>query len=64
MDIAALSTAFSQSKIQQQASISVMKMAMNNAKVSGDAVTQLMESTKALEQSVNPNAGTNIDVKL
>jgi Putative motility protein len=57
MDIAALSV-MNQSQIQQQASLSVMKMAMNTAEQNS------VELTKMLEQSVQPHLGSSIDLKL
>jgi hypothetical protein len=47
-----------QSQVQQQASISVMKMAMNTAEQNGG------ELTKMLEKSVQPHLGSSIDLKL
>jgi hypothetical protein len=64
MDIATLSTALSQGKIAQQASISVAKMAMNLSKQQGQAMSELLQTTKAMEQSVTPYIGSNIDIKL
>jgi RNA-splicing ligase RtcB len=58
MDIAALSVVLNQSQIQQEATMSVMKMAMNTAE---DNSTTL---TKMLEQSVQPHLGSKIDLKL
>jgi hypothetical protein len=58
MDIAALSVLMNQSQVQQQASLSVMKMAMNTAQQNGT------ELTKMLEQSVQPHLGSSIDLKL
>lgn len=58
MDIAALSMGLSQMKIAQEASMSVMKMAMDTAK------SQSSDLTKMMEQSVTPNVGKNIDIKL
>jgi Putative motility protein len=58
MDIAALSVMMNQSQLKQQASISVMKMAMNTAEQNG------AELTKMLEQSVQPHLGSSIDLKL
>jgi Putative motility protein len=58
MDIAALSVLMNQSQVQQQASISVMKMAMNTAQQNG------AELTKMLEQSVQPHLGSSINLKL
>ncbi|WP_313018140.1 YjfB family protein [Acetoanaerobium noterae] len=57
MDIAALSMSISQMKVAQEASVSVMKLAMDTAQ------GQMQDFTKIMEQSVNPNLGTNIDIK-
>ncbi|MCT4543324.1 MAG: YjfB family protein [Vallitalea sp.] len=64
MDIAALSTALAQGKIAQQASISVAKMTMNLSKQQGQAMSELLQTTKVMEQSVTPHIGSNIDIKL
>lgn len=65
MDIAGLSVAMSMGKVQQQAAISVTKLAMDSAKTTGDMVTQLAASvTKPMEQSVNPNLGQSIDIRV
>jgi RNA-splicing ligase RtcB len=58
MDIAALSVMMNQSQVQQQASLSVMKMAMNTAEQNG------AQMTKMLEQSVQPHLGSSIDLKI
>jgi Putative motility protein len=58
MGIAALSVMMNQSQIQQQASISVMKIAMNTAEQNS------VDLTKMLEQSVQPHLGSSIDLKL
>ncbi len=57
MDIAALSMVMSQSKVQQQAGLSVMKMAMNVAVDTGQAVAEMA-------QSVQPHLGTNVDIQV
>jgi hypothetical protein len=58
MDIAALSVMINQSQIQQQACLSVMKMAMNTAEQNS------VDLTKMLEQTVQPHLGNSIDLKL
>ncbi|KDR94775.1 Putative motility protein [Peptoclostridium litorale DSM 5388] len=58
MDIAALSTVMSHMKIQQEASLSVTKMAMDTAK------EQMNDMVKTMEMSVNPHLGGSIDIKL
>lgn len=56
MDIAALSTSMSQSKVMEQASISVMKMAMDTGKENSQAMTDM------IEKSASPNLGQHLDV--
>ena len=64
MDIAAMSVALNQSKVQQQAGISVLKMAMGVEASKGDSITALASGvTKAMEFSVQPNLGANLDIQ-
>lgn len=64
MDIAAISTIMKQSQVQQAASVSVMRMAMNTAASNGEMFNQLADSTtKLLEQSVQPHLGANLDIR-
>jgi Putative motility protein len=58
MDIAALSIAMNQSQLQEQASLSVMKIAINTAEQNS------ANFSKILEQSVQPHLGGKIDLKL
>lgn len=58
MDIGALSTALSQSSLKQAVGISVLKMAKEQTVTEGQALLKMME------QSVNPNLGGNIDIKV
>lgn len=58
--IANISVGMSQMKVQQEAGISVMKMALDQV---GDNVLELLQgATKAMELSVQPNLGANIDI--
>ncbi|WMM24180.1 YjfB family protein [Tissierella sp. MB52-C2] len=62
MDIAALSIGLSQMKVAQEVGISVLKMAMDTSEIQ---VAEMLEvNTKAMEQSVNPKLGGNIDIRL
>ncbi len=54
--IAAASISLKTCQLQQQAGISVLKMSMDNAQQSAQAITQI------LEQSVNPHLGKYLDV--
>lgn len=58
MDIAALSMAMSQVNIQQQVGVSLTKDILENAEMQSGKLLQMME------QSVNPNLGGSIDIKL
>lgn len=66
MDFALMSMALSQSQVQQQASISVMKMAMGNAEQQGEAIQKLLGTTDAsvIQHAAQPHLGGNIDLKL
>lgn len=66
MDIAALSMGLSQMKVAQQASISVMKMAMDTAKGQASDLASLLESstTKVSDNSLTPHLGRNIDTNV
>jgi hypothetical protein len=56
MDIAALSMAMSQSRVQESASIA-LKMAMDTGKETATQMTDMMKIVV-----VNPNLGQNLDV--
>ena len=65
MDIPALSVMLSQSKVAQQASVSVTKMAMDTATEQGSAMADLLQAdTKGMELSVQPYLGGNLDVSV
>ena len=66
MDIAALSMGLSQMKLQQEVSVSVMKMAMDTQgggleKLMGETLETMEASQKMMEQSINPHVGGNYD---
>ena len=64
MDIAALSIALNQNKVQEQAGLSVLKMAMGVATNQGDEMVSLAsETTKSMESSVQPNLGATLDIR-
>lgn len=58
MDIAALSAVMANQQVRQQASISVAAKVMDTAKV------QSAELIKMMEQSVTPDIGRSIDIRL
>ena len=56
MDIAALSTALSQAKVIDAASLAMLSKTLDQQKSSCDNMIKIME------QSVNPNLGKNVDI--
>lgn len=58
MDIAALSASMSQMKFAQEVSLAVTKLSMDSVKTQADGMV------KALEQSVQPHLGGNLDIKV
>ncbi|MDD4549605.1 MAG: YjfB family protein [Syntrophomonadaceae bacterium] len=64
MDIAALSMTMKQGQVQQAASVSVLKMAMDNASQNGEDFTRMIQSvTRAMERSITPHLGNNLDIR-
>lgn len=63
MDIAAMSVDMKTCQLQQQAGIRVMRMSMDNAQQSAQAITDMIKvNTQVLEQSVNPHLGKYLDM--
>lgn len=60
-----MSMALSQGQVKQQASMSVMKMAMGDAKQQGEALQNLIGTTNtaAIQHAAQPHLGGNIDLK-
>lgn len=65
MDIALLSMALSQSHIQQQVSLSVMKTALDQAETNANGLTKIVDSASVapLQRLAQPHLGTTIDLK-
>ena len=61
MDIAALSTALAQQDLGTAVGVAVAKLTMDTVEQNG---ANLAESLKQMEISVNPNLGSNIDIRL
>jgi hypothetical protein len=64
MDIPALSMAMSQASLIQDASLSVIKMAMDSAKVNTANMTEMLSQNSAMQQSVQPHLGGHIDIRV
>lgn len=63
MDIALLSMVMSQSQVQEQASMSVLKQAMGTAEQQVGDLLETMDTT-AMQQAAQPYLGGNIDIKI
>ncbi|MDD3365460.1 MAG: YjfB family protein [Syntrophomonas sp.] len=50
-------------QLQQSVSLGVMKMSMDNTSDTGQALLDMMKaSTQAMERSITPHLGVNLDV--
>lgn len=58
MDIPALSVAMSQANVVTDTSVAVLAKTLDTVQESGDLMIQMME------QSVHPNLGQNIDIRV
>ncbi|AGA70297.1 hypothetical protein Desdi_2885 [Desulfitobacterium dichloroeliminans LMG P-21439] len=63
MDIAAMSIVMNQAKVQQQASISVMKMTIDVAREQSKSLAMMLEGMSGVSDlSVVTQLGSNIDI--
>lgn len=58
MDIAGLSMALAQTKVMNDVSIAILAKSMDTSEAISESMIQMME------QSVTPNLGANIDIRL
>ncbi|WP_082726975.1 YjfB family protein [Paenibacillus riograndensis] len=58
MDIAALSVSMNQSSLKQAVGLQVLSIAKNQAEIQGQNLAQM------LSQSVDPNLGKTLDIKV
>ena len=63
MDIAGLSMSMASSNLQTKVGMAVLGKAMDTQEAQGQAVVELIDSA-AMERSVTPQLGANIDVRL
>jgi hypothetical protein len=65
MDIALMSMALSQGQVQRQASMSVMKKAIDQSAGNADFIHKMMGemNVQALQHAAQPHLGGNIDLK-
>ncbi len=63
MDIATLSVAMSTVSTQSAYGVAMLSKSLDQVSSMGDQITGMMDSA-AMELSVNPNVGSNIDIGL
>ena len=63
MDIPELSMALSMSRVQQDWGTAMLANSLDMLSNVGEGITEMMD-TSAMELSVNPNVGANIDLRL
>lgn len=63
MDIAGLSTAMKTADLQAKVGIAVLSKAMEVNETLGEGLVELIDSA-AMELSVNPSAGANVNIRL
>ena len=63
MDIAGVSMALSNISTQSQVSTAVLSKAMDTNKELGEGLVQMIDAA-AMERSVNPGVGENIDMRI
>lgn len=65
MDIPSLSISLSTANLQAQVSTAVLSMSLETSEQAGAGLLQLMDSSaKAMEHSVHPEIGSNIDISI
>lgn len=63
MDIAGLSMSMASNNIQTEVGMAVLSKAMDTQEAQGQAVVELIDSA-AMERSVTPQLGANIDLRI
>ena len=65
IDITALSTPISQANLSERVGVAVLKMAIDNVQKQNQSIVQILETTtKAMELSIQPHLGSQVDDKL
>ena len=63
MDIAGLSTDMRTLALQNKVGTAVLSKTMDTNEALGEGLVQMIDAA-AMERSVNPNVGTNIDIRI
>ena len=63
MDIAGVSVALSDYSTKSQVGMAVLSKAIDNTEELGEGLVKILDAA-AMEQSVNPGVGANIDIRI
>lgn len=63
MDIAGLSMAMSMANVQNAYSVAMLSKSLDQVSSTGGQIVEMMDAA-AMELSVNPNIGSNIDISV
>ena len=63
MDIAGLSMGMAQSRLMNDVGVAVLAKSLDTTQSTGAMLTDLIDSA-AMERSVNPDVGGNIDIRI
>lgn len=63
MDIAGVSIALSDYSTKSQVGMAVLSKALDNTEQLGEGLVKILDAA-AMEQSVNPGVGANIDIRI
>ena len=63
MDIPGLSMALAQTKVQGDFSVAMLSKAMDPAETLGDGMVEMLDAA-AMENSVTPHIGGNLDIRI
>lgn len=63
MDIAALSTSMAQVKVNNDVGTALLSKSLDMMETTGEKMVEMLDAA-AMERSVNPNVGGNIDISI
>jgi hypothetical protein len=58
-----MSMVMSQSNLMQDASLSVMRIAMDTAQIQATNMTEMLSQSSAVQRSVQPHLGGSVDIR-
>ncbi len=64
MDIAKLSTVISTNDLKNDFGVQMLSNSLEEEKIEGQKMVDMIEQQRMMELSVNPNIGANLDIKV